>query len=80
MSIPQCIILEIPNDSIYDFDRVSLEIPVKNCIVGMLLTCLISKTPYCLLFHAYCNMKIISISSYSMSTHARLSICHTEYQ
>ena len=27
------------NDSIYDFDRVFLEIPVKNCIVGMLLTC-----------------------------------------
>ena len=23
----------------YDFDRVFLEIPVKNCIVGMLLTC-----------------------------------------
>ena len=27
------------NDSIYDFDWVFLEIPVKNCIVGMLLTC-----------------------------------------
>ena len=27
------------NDSIYDFDGVSLEIPVKNNIVGMLLTC-----------------------------------------
>ena len=24
---------------IYDFDRVFLEIPVKNCIVGMLVTC-----------------------------------------
>ena len=27
------------NDSISDFDWVFLEIPVKNCIVGMLLTC-----------------------------------------
>ena len=43
MSIPQCIILEIPvNDSINNFDRVFLEIPVKTCIVGMLLTCPIS--------------------------------------
>ena len=39
MSIPQCIILEIPvNESIYDFDRVYMEILVENCIVGMLLT------------------------------------------
>ena len=38
MSIPQCIILD--NDSIYDFDGVFLEIPVKNCIVGILLTLL----------------------------------------
>ena len=36
MSIPQCIILD--NDSIYDFDGVFLVIPVKDCIVGMLLT------------------------------------------
>ena len=27
------------NDRIYDFDWVFLEFPVKNCIVGMLLTC-----------------------------------------
>ena len=27
------------NDNIYDFDSVFLEIPVKNCIMGMLLTC-----------------------------------------
>ena len=27
------------HDSIYDIDWVFLEIPVKNCIVGMLLTC-----------------------------------------
>ena len=34
------------NDSLYDFDWVFLEIPVKNCIVGMLLTCPIAnKTP-----------------------------------
>ena len=43
MSIPQCIILEIPtnsvNDSIFIFDWVFLEIPLKNCIVGMQLTC-----------------------------------------
>ena len=26
------------NNSIYDVDGVFLEIPVKNCIVGMLLT------------------------------------------
>ena len=37
MSIPQCIILEIPY-IIHDFDWVFLEIPVYNCIVGMLLT------------------------------------------
>ena len=43
MSIPQCIISEFPdthafNDGIKDFDGVFLEILVKNCIVGMLLT------------------------------------------
>ena len=41
MSGPQCIILETPgtgNDSINDFNWVFLEIPVKSCIVGMLLT------------------------------------------
>ena len=40
MNILQRIILEIPdtiNGSVYDFDWVFLEIPVKNCIVGMLL-------------------------------------------
>ena len=30
------------NDSIYNFDWVFLEIPVRNCIAGMLLTCHIS--------------------------------------
>ena len=38
---PQCIILEIPDtltDSRYEFDWVFPEIPIKNCIVGMLLT------------------------------------------
>ena len=41
MSIPQCIILEIPDTLIafYNFNRVLLEIPNINCIVGMLLTC-----------------------------------------
>ena len=39
MRIPQCTILEIPDTLRYDFDWVFLEIPVKNCIVGMLLTC-----------------------------------------
>ena len=37
MGIPQRIILENPdtlNDSIYDFDWVFLEIPMKNCIVA----------------------------------------------
>ena len=38
-SIPQCIISEIPDESVNDFDWVFLEIPVKSCIVGMLLTC-----------------------------------------
>ena len=28
------------NDGIYDYEWVFLEIPVKNCIVGMLYTCL----------------------------------------
>ena len=41
-SITLCIILESQthsvNDSIYNFDRVFLEIPVENCMVGMLLT------------------------------------------
>ena len=27
------------NDSTYDFNLVFLEIPVKNCIVGMLWSC-----------------------------------------
>ena len=45
--IPQCIIWKFQaysvSDSIYnDFDRVFLEIPEKNYIVGILLTCLIS--------------------------------------
>ena len=47
MSIPQCIILEIPdtlNDSVYDFDWVFLEIPEKNCNMGMLFTCPIKIT------------------------------------
>ena len=41
MCIPQCIILEIIdtsiNDGIYDFDGVFLAIPMKSCIVGILL-------------------------------------------
>ena len=41
MSIPECNILEnqthAVNDSLYDFEWVFLEIPVKNCIVGMLI-------------------------------------------
>ena len=45
MSIPQNIVLQSQprsvNDGIYDFDGVFLEIPTKNCIVGMLLTCCI---------------------------------------
>ena len=44
ISIPQCIILEIPEPLSQwqlDFDRVFLEIPLDNCIVGMLLTCTI---------------------------------------
>ena len=41
------------NDSIYYFDWVFLEIPVKNCIVGMLLTCPIV-SHFCLtLFHIW---------------------------
>ena len=43
MSIPQCIIWKSQahsvNYSIYDFHWVFLEIPEKNSIVGMLLTC-----------------------------------------
>ena len=43
MSIPQCIFqksqIHSVNDSVYDFHWVCLEIPVENCIVGMLLTC-----------------------------------------
>ena len=42
MSIRQNIVLESQtrsvNDGIYDFDWVFPEIPLKNCIVGMLLT------------------------------------------
>ena len=49
----------------YDFDRVFLEIPVKNCIMGMLLTCPIvfnisrpRRNGYCYVFivqrHQYC--------------------------
>ena len=46
MGIPQCIILEIPdtlNDSIYNFAWVFPHIPEINCIVGIMLTCPISK-------------------------------------
>ena len=46
MSIPQCIILEIPvNGSIYDFGCVFLEISVKNLFEGMFLICLIKDSP-----------------------------------
>ena len=39
MSISQYIISEISvKDSVYDFDWVFREIPVQNCIVGMLST------------------------------------------
>ena len=55
MSIPQCIILEIPDTlsrwyHIYDFDWVFLELPLEKCIVGMLLTCPIN----CKLKHWKC--------------------------
>ena len=47
MSIKKCIILEIPThsvkDSIYDLDWIFLEIPMKYCIVGMLLKCPIGR-------------------------------------
>ena len=45
MSIPQCIIMEIPELSRQCNNMILteyfLEIPVINCIVGMLLTCFI---------------------------------------
>ena len=46
MSIPQCIISEFPThpviDSLEDFDWVLLEIIMKDCIVGMFVTCCIN--------------------------------------
>ena len=36
------------NDSVYDFELVFLEIPVENCIVGLLLTHLIECSWWCL--------------------------------
>ena len=64
MSIPQCNILEIRdtsvNDGIYVFDWVFLEIPMKSCILGMLLACLI-KNGWC-----WRTLIIFSLSSPTM--------------
>ena len=42
MRIPQCFIVKFQmhsvNDNIYDFDWVCIETPVRDCVIGMLLT------------------------------------------
>ena len=45
ISIPQYMNLEI-SDTLSDFERLIVEIPLKKCFVGMLLTCPIIKLLY----------------------------------
>ena len=74
------------NGSIYDFDWVFLEIPVKHCIVGMLLTCLIvssrsfSHEPHKpILYLKYINNNKVESGSVSLTYHIIQSMSSTVF-